>query len=61
MERQSLLLFSQLLTRSGLRKVYLASALGRTKSTVSRWSDERVPAYVLEYLKLWIEVQRYRP
>jgi hypothetical protein len=53
--------FSQLLVRSGLRKVDLASALGRTKSTVSRWSDERVPAYVLEYLKLWIEVQRYRP
>lgn len=50
-----------LLVRSGLRKVDLARRLGRAAGTVYRWDDESAPRYAVEYLALWIEVQRYRP
>jgi predicted transcriptional regulator len=46
--------FSQLLVRSGLRKVDLAETLGVSAGTVSRWRDEKVPRYVIAYLDLLV-------
>ena len=53
--------FTQLLVRSGMKKVELARALGVHEGTVSRWRDDRVPGYVVSWLRMFIEVQRYRP
>ena len=53
--------FSQLLVRAGLRKVDLARELGVHVGTVVRWRDGRVPGYAIAWLRLYIEVQRYRP
>lgn len=48
--------YSELLVRSGLTKDALARALGVRAGTVSAWRDERVPGYVVAYLRVRIEL-----
>ncbi len=52
--------FEVLLERSGLTKAKLSRDLGLAPTTVSRWGND-APKYAMEYLRLLIELNRYRP
>lgn len=52
--------FDQMLDRAGISKAELARRIGRNPRSVSAWGINP-PAYAMEFLRVLIECNRWRP